>query len=86
MSSLARGPRLLAMIALAIAALVTTIVLTSDDGLVATAARVVRWTARSSILLFALAYVARPAYQLWSEVCGPPRGCDRNDALPRPDA
>ena len=60
-----RGPRLLLFVTFVVAALVVGIVVTSDDGLEATAARVVRWTARTSLILFALAYVARPAQQLW---------------------
>jgi DMSO/TMAO reductase YedYZ heme-binding membrane subunit len=55
-----RGPRLLAWIALAVAALCIWVILTEDS-----ARAVVRWTGRSSLVLFAIAYVARPAHQLW---------------------
>lgn len=55
------GPRLLAGIATAIAAMVALIVATVDPA----APAVVRWTARTSLALFALVYVARPATQLW---------------------
>lgn len=60
-----RGRRLVVTAVLGVASMCAFIVVTSDDGLVATAARVVRWTARSSLVMFALAYVARPARQLW---------------------
>ncbi len=60
-----RGPRLLLLIVVAIAALVLAVVLPSADGLPETSARVIRWTARSSLVLFALAFAARPAHQLF---------------------
>jgi methionine sulfoxide reductase heme-binding subunit len=60
-----RGPRLLFAIVLSIAALVAWIVATSTGDRVETAATVVRWTARTSLVMFVLAYVARPAVQLW---------------------
>src|SRR5256885_3465430 len=55
-----RGPRLLAWIALAVVALCVWVVLTEH-----TARAVVRWTGRSSLVLFSIAYAARPAPQLW---------------------
>jgi methionine sulfoxide reductase heme-binding subunit len=58
------GPRLVGLIALAIAAMCGAIVATAPDGVTGSLA-VVRWTARTSAVLFALAYVARPAVQLW---------------------
>lgn len=60
-----RGPRLLLEIALSIAALCAWIVVTSDGTMVETAGTVIRWTARTSLVMFALAFVARPARQLW---------------------
>jgi DMSO/TMAO reductase YedYZ heme-binding membrane subunit len=55
---------LVGLIALAIAAMCGAILATAPD--LATGALItVRWTARTSALLFALAYVARPAVQLW---------------------
>lgn len=54
------GPRLLLTISLAIAAMCAAIALATGDPYA-----VIRWTARSSLVLFALAYVARPATQLW---------------------
>ena len=59
------GPRLLALITLAVAAMLAVILLTSDGGLVDTASTVTRWTARSSLIVFTLAYVARPAVHLY---------------------
>jgi sulfoxide reductase heme-binding subunit YedZ len=58
------GPRLVAVIALAIAAMCSAIVAVTPGALDAAHA-VVRWTARTSALLFALAYVARPAVQVF---------------------
>jgi sulfoxide reductase heme-binding subunit YedZ len=58
------GPRLVALIALAIAAMCSAIIAVTPGALDAAHA-VVRWTARTSALLFAIAYVARPAVQLW---------------------
>ena len=55
------GPRLLAAISLAIAVMGAAIALSVEPP----AAAVVRWTARTSLTLFALVYVARPAAQLW---------------------
>jgi DMSO/TMAO reductase YedYZ heme-binding membrane subunit len=55
--------RLLLLIALAIAAMCAAIVAATGGGAEAAHA-VVRWTARTSLLLFAFAYVARPAVQL----------------------
>ena len=55
------GPRLLAAIALAVAVLCAAIVATVEPA----APAVVRWTARTSLALFALVYLARPATQLW---------------------
>ncbi len=56
-----KGPRLYAVITLAIAAMCALIVALADPA----APPVVRWTARTSLALFALVYVARPATQLW---------------------
>jgi sulfoxide reductase heme-binding subunit YedZ len=58
------GPRLLALFTLAIAAMCGAIVAALGPGPEAAHA-VVRWTARTSFALFALAYVARPALELW---------------------
>jgi DMSO/TMAO reductase YedYZ heme-binding membrane subunit len=55
------GPRLYVLIAIALALMVGAIVATADPA----APLVVRWTARTSLTLFALVYVARPATQLW---------------------
>ncbi len=52
--------RLLAVISLAIALMCAALLATGDP-----AHLVVRWTARTSFTLFALAYAARPAVQLW---------------------
>jgi sulfoxide reductase heme-binding subunit YedZ len=58
------GPRLLGLITIALAAMCGVLVLIGstayDD-----AHLVIRWTARTSFVMFALAYVARPACQLW---------------------
>jgi sulfoxide reductase heme-binding subunit YedZ len=59
------GPRLLWWITLSIICLVTWIVLTSDGGLVETASSIIRWTARTSLVMFVAVYVARPGVQLW---------------------
>lgn len=57
------GPRLLSLIAIALTVMCTALVLIgssqADD-----AHLVIRWTARSSLVLFLLAYIARPACQL----------------------
>lgn len=54
------GPRLLLAITVAIATMsIALAVATGEPG------SVIRWTARTSLVLFALAYVARPATQLW---------------------
>jgi hypothetical protein len=53
------GPRLLALIAAAIAAM-TIGILTVVSPLPDAAHALVRWTARTSLVLFSLAYVARP--------------------------
>lgn len=58
------GPRLLGAISIAIAAMCAAIVAAIGPGPEAAHA-VVRWTARTSFILFSLAYVARPAAQLW---------------------
>src|SRR5689334_16347631 len=54
------GPRLLFVIAMAIATMCAGLALATHD-----AHYIIRWTARTSLVLFALAYVARPATQLW---------------------
>ncbi len=57
------GPRLLALIAIAIGAMCAAIANTvtpAEDA----AGAMIRWTARTSLVLFALAYVARPLVQL----------------------
>lgn len=56
-----KGPRLYAVITLALAAMCGAIVVVVPEP----AHLVVRWTARTSLALFALVYVARPATQLW---------------------
>ncbi len=56
--------RLLAAISLAIAVLCAVLVAIAPSGELA-AHLVIRWTARTSFALFALAYAARPAVQLW---------------------
>lgn len=58
------GPRLVLWIAVAIAAMCGALIATAPDAMAAAHA-VVRWTARTSAVLLALAYVARPAVQLW---------------------
>jgi methionine sulfoxide reductase heme-binding subunit len=58
------GPRLLTLITIAIAAMCAAIVAAMGPGPDAAHA-VVRWTARTSFVLFSLAYVARPALELW---------------------
>lgn len=55
------GPRAYAVLSLAVAAMCAAIVATVEPA----APAVVRWTARTSLALFALVYVARPATQLW---------------------
>ena len=54
------GPRLLFVIAMAIATMCAAMMFATHD-----VHYVIRWTARTSLGLFALAYVARPATQLW---------------------
>ena len=54
------GPRLLFVIAMAIATMCAALMFATHDP-----HYVIRWTARTSLLLFALAYVARPAVVLW---------------------
>jgi len=51
-------------IAIAVAAMCGALVATAPDAMTAAHA-VVRWTARTSALLLGVAYVARPAVQLW---------------------
>lgn len=58
------GPRLLAIISGVVFAMCVLIVVSVDPGQAA-AATAVRWTARTSLVLFAGAYVARPLVQLW---------------------
>jgi DMSO/TMAO reductase YedYZ heme-binding membrane subunit len=62
--SLLRGSRLLLLIVLALAAMTVAIVTSVTPGDVA-AHTLVRWTARTSLVVFVLTYVARPAVQLW---------------------
>lgn len=57
------GPKLLAAIAAVVAAMVAAIALAVSPWDVAAHA-VVRWTARTSLVLFVLAYIARPLVQL----------------------
>ena len=57
------GPRLLASIALATGAMWLALALSVSPA-EAAAGAVIRWTARTSLVLFALAYVARPLVQL----------------------
>jgi DMSO/TMAO reductase YedYZ heme-binding membrane subunit len=45
--------------------MVAWIIATSDGGLVETSNTVIRWTARTSLVAFTFAYVARPAVQLY---------------------
>lgn len=54
------GARLLLVIAMAIATMCAGLLFATGD-----AHDLVRWTARTSLVLFALAYVARPAVALW---------------------
>lgn len=58
-----RGMRLLAMVAVAIGVMCVALVVGYGGGAEAAHA-VVRWTARSSLVLFTLAYVSRPLVQL----------------------
>jgi len=58
------GPRLLGLISIAIAVMCAVIVASIGPGPEAAHA-VVRWTARTSFVLFALTYVARPTRMLW---------------------
>jgi sulfoxide reductase heme-binding subunit YedZ len=58
------GRRLLALITLALSAMCGALVLIAPTDADA-AHLVIRWTARTSFVMFALAYVARPACQLW---------------------
>jgi sulfoxide reductase heme-binding subunit YedZ len=57
------GPRLLATIAAAIAVMCAALVVVVSPQ-PAAAGAVIRWTARTSLVLFSLAYVARPLVQL----------------------
>lgn len=57
------GPRLLAAIAIAIGAMCAALA-ASVSPAEAAAGAVIRWTARTSLVLFVLAYVARPLVQL----------------------
>jgi DMSO/TMAO reductase YedYZ heme-binding membrane subunit len=54
------GPRLLLVITMVIATMCAGLAFATSE-----AGAVIRWTARTSLVLFALAYVARPATQLW---------------------
>ena len=54
------GPRLLFVIAMAIATMCAAIGFATHEP-----SLVVRWTARTSLVLFVLAYIARPATALW---------------------
>jgi DMSO/TMAO reductase YedYZ heme-binding membrane subunit len=63
------GPRLLGVISIAITAMCAAIVAALGPGQEAAHA-VVRWTARTSFVLFSLAYVARPLVQLWPSPLG----------------
>jgi methionine sulfoxide reductase heme-binding subunit len=54
------GPRLLVVITMVIATMCAGLAFATGD-----VGYVIRWTARTSLVLFALAYVARPATQLW---------------------
>jgi methionine sulfoxide reductase heme-binding subunit len=58
--SLLSGPRLLAVIAAVVAVMCVMLAITTGSPSV-----VIRWTARTSLVLFAMAYIARPATQLW---------------------
>jgi DMSO/TMAO reductase YedYZ heme-binding membrane subunit len=62
-SATQKGMRLLAVIAAAIAAMCAVLVIAYGGGAEAAHA-VVRWTARTSLVLFTLAYVSRPLVQL----------------------
>lgn len=53
------------MLSIGLSVMVTVAIATADGGLAETARRVIRWTARSSLVLFAPVYLARPAQQLW---------------------
>ena len=57
------GPRLLALIALAVGAMCAAIA-ASVSPAPAAAGAVIRWTARTSVVLFVLVYAARPLVQL----------------------
>ncbi|HWO20275.1 MAG TPA: ferric reductase-like transmembrane domain-containing protein [Kofleriaceae bacterium] len=57
------GPRLLSLIALATGAMWLAIAISVSPA-EAAAGAVIRWTARTSLVLFALAYIARPLVQL----------------------
>jgi methionine sulfoxide reductase heme-binding subunit len=54
------GPRLLIAMTLVISMMPAAIVLVTGEPVV-----LIRWTGRTSFILFALVYVARPATQLW---------------------
>lgn len=58
------GPRLLSLIALAVGAMWIALAATTSPA-EAAARATIRWTGRTSVVLFALVYVARPLVQLW---------------------
>jgi hypothetical protein len=58
------GPRLLSLIALAVGAMWIALAVTTSPA-EAAARATIRWTGRTSLVLFALVYVARPLVQLW---------------------
>jgi DMSO/TMAO reductase YedYZ heme-binding membrane subunit len=58
-----RGPRLLLLATLAVSAMCIGIILSLPAGPIAAGA-LIRWTARTSLVFFTLAYVARPLVQL----------------------
>ncbi len=60
-----RGPGLLAWITLSIISLCVWIIITGDGTLEATSSTIIRWTARTSLVMFTIVYVARPAHALW---------------------
>ena len=53
-----RGPRLLLVVTVVVSSMCIALIATSPAG------ALIRWTARTSLVLFALAYVARPLVQL----------------------
>ena len=58
------GPRLLSLIALAVGAMWIALAVTTSPAEAASRATI-RWTGRTSLVLFALVYVARPLVGLW---------------------